>query len=78
MSKETLSHDFLNTSLDNISKLKTILYMTIDEIGDGLIFFNTFNKVTFVNKSLLNMLELDEKTYKITFLNGIYAKEFLR
>lgn len=42
LSKETLSHDFLNTSLDNISKLKTILYMTIDEIGDGLIFFNTF------------------------------------
>lgn len=38
LSKETLSHDFLNTSLDNISKLKTILYMTIDEIGDGLIF----------------------------------------
>lgn len=77
MSKETLSHDFLNTSLDNISKLKTILYMTIDEIGDGLIFFNTFNKVTFVNKSLLNMLELDEKLIKSPSLMEYMPKSFL-
>ncbi|HBH3602113.1 TPA: sigma 54-interacting transcriptional regulator [Clostridioides difficile] len=77
LSKETLSHDFLNTSLDNISKLKTILYMTIDEIGDGLIFFNTFNKVTFVNKSLLNMLELDEKLIKSPSLMEYMPKSFL-
>ncbi|HGE7870137.1 TPA: sigma-54 interaction domain-containing protein [Clostridioides difficile] len=77
LSKETLSHDFLNTSLDNISKLKTILYMTIDEIGDGLIFFNTFNKVTFVNKSLLNMLGLDEKLIKSPSLMEYMPNSFL-
>ena len=64
-------------SLDNISKLKTILYMTIDEIGDGLIFFNTFNKVTFVNKSLLNMLGLDEKLIKSPSLMEYMPNSFL-
>lgn len=51
--------------------------MTIDEIGDGLIFFNTFNKVTFVNKSLLNMLELDEKLIKSPSLMEYMPKSFL-
>lgn len=51
--------------------------MTIDEIGDGLIFFNTFNKVTFVNKSLLNMLGLDEKLIKSPSLMEYMPNSFL-
>lgn len=75
--KEILSYDFLNILLDNIFKLKIIFYMIIDEIGDGLIFFNIFNKVIFVNKFLFNMLGLDEKFIKLFFLMEYMLNSFL-
>ncbi len=59
LSKDILSHDFLNTPLDNVSRLKDMLSMMIDEIDDGILFLSTNKRPVFENKAFHSLLNLD-------------------
>lgn len=59
LSRDILSHDFLNTPLDNVSRLKDILSMMIDEMEDGILFLSVNQRPVFENNAFHTMLNLD-------------------
>lgn len=66
ISKDILSNDFSNTSLDLFSNTRELLFMTINLIDDGLLFLSTNYKPMFVNNAFLEMLRFKEKTFDMS------------
>lgn len=59
LSRDIMSHDFLTTPLDNVSRLKDMLSMMIDEIEDGILFLSNAGRPIFENNAFHSMLNLD-------------------
>ena len=51
LSRDIMSHDFLTTPLDNVSRLKDMLSMMIDEIEDGILFLSNAGRPIFENNA---------------------------